>query len=70
MSLPGGSVVKNLSASTGDVGDADLIPGSGRSPGGGTGNRLQYSCQENFKDRIAWWATVHGIVKSWTQLSY
>ena len=63
-------MIKNLSASTGDAGDADLIPGLGRSPGGGPGNRLQYSCQENLKERVAWWATVHGIVKSWTQLSY
>ena len=53
-----------------NAGDVGSIPGSGRSPGGGTGNRLQYSWQENFEDRIAWWATVHGIVKSWTQLSY
>jgi len=46
-----------------------LIPGSGRSPGGGNGNPLQYSCLENPMDRGAWWATVHRIPKSWTQLS-
>jgi len=45
-----------------------LTPGSGRSPGGVHGNPLQYSCQENPMDRGAWWATVHGIAKSWTQL--
>ena len=45
------------------------IPGSGRSPGGGNGKLLQYSCQENLKDRGAWWATVHRVAKSGTQLS-
>ena len=45
------------------------IPGSGRSPGGGSGNPLQYSCLENPMDRGPWWATVHGVAKSWTQLS-
>ena len=49
--------------------DAGLIPGSGRSPGGGNGNPLQYSCLENPMDRGAWWATVHGVTKSWTGLS-
>ena len=44
------------------------IPGSGRSPGGEHGNPLQYSCQENAMDRGAWWATVHRIAKSQTQL--
>ena len=42
------------------------IPGSGRSPTEGHGNPLQYSCQENFMDRAAWWATVDGLTKSWT----
>ena len=51
-------VVKNLPASTGDIRDVGLIPGSGRSPGGGHGNPLQYSCLENPLDRGAWWATV------------
>ena len=44
-------------------------PGSGRSPGEGNGNPLQYSCLENSMDRGAWWATVHGVAKSWTRLS-
>ena len=59
-------VVKNLSASVGDKGS---VPGSGRSPGGGNGNPLQYSRLENPMDRGAWWATVHGVAKSQTQLS-
>ena len=67
--LQGSSVVKNLSAIAGDSGDAGLIPGLGRSPGGGNGNLLQYSCQENPVDRGAWQATVHGVAKSWTWLS-
>ena len=54
-------VVKNLPAS---VGDAGSIPGSGRSPGGGDGNPLQYSCLENPMDRETWWATVHGATES------
>ena len=45
------------------------IPGSGRSPGGGSGNPLQYSCLENPMDREAWWATVHGVAKIWTRLT-
>ena len=52
----------------GDAGDVGSIPGSGRSPGGGHGNLLQDSCQENPIDRGAWWATVHGDAKSWTWL--
>ena len=48
--------------------DMGLIPESGRSPGGGHGIPLQYSCPENSKDRGAWWATVHRVAKSWTQL--
>ena len=59
--------VRNLPANAGDEGDAGSIPGSGRAPGEGNGNPLQYSCLENPKDREAWWATVHGIAKSWTQ---
>ena len=50
-----------------NLGDVDLIPGSGRFPGGGHGNPLQYSCLENAMDRGAWWATVHGVTKSQTQ---
>ena len=64
--FPGGSVVKNLSANAEDPG---LILGSGRSPEEGNGNPLQYSCLENPIDRGAWWATVHGVTKIWTQLS-
>ena len=51
------------------AGDLGLIPGSGRSPGEGNGNPLQYSCLENTMDGGAWWATVHGVGKSWTRLS-
>ena len=59
-------MVKNPPANAGDVGS---VPGSGRSPGGGRGNPLQYSCQDNPTDRGAWRAAVHGVAKSWTQLS-
>ena len=52
-----------------NAGDPGLIPGSGRSPGKGSGNPFQYSCLENFMDRGAWWVTVHGVTRSWTQLS-
>ena len=62
----GGSEVKASACNTGDLG---LIPGSGRSPGEGNGNPLQYSCLENPMDGGAWWATVHGVAKSWTWLS-
>ena len=61
-------VVKNLPASAGDLRDVSSIPGSGRSPGGGHGNPLQYSCLENPMDRGAWQATVHRVPKSRTQL--
>ena len=67
--FPGGTVVKNLPANAGDIRDRGLIPGSGRSSGGGNGNPLQYSCLENSMDRGAWLATVHGVTKSWAQLS-
>ena len=56
-------LVKNLPANAGDRRDAGLIPRSGRSPGGGHGNPLQYSCQENPIDRVVWWATVHGVAE-------
>ena len=46
-----------------NAGDAGLIPGSGRSPGEGNGNPLQYSCLENPMDRGSWWAIVHGVAK-------
>ena len=52
-----------------NAGDLALIPGLGRSPGGGHGNPLQYSCLENPMDTGAWRATVHGVAKSQTQLS-
>ena len=51
-----------------NTGDMCLIPGLGRSPGGGYSNLLQYSCLENPMDRGIWQATVHGVTKSWTQL--
>ena len=57
ISFPSGSAVKNLPANAGDAGDMGSFPGSGRSPGGGHGNPLQYSCLENPMDR-AWWATI------------
>ena len=55
--FPGGSVVKNLLANAGDSRDTGSIPGLGRSPGGGNGNQLQYSCLKNPMDRGAWCAT-------------
>ena len=61
-------MVKNLPASAGDIRDLGSIPGSGRFPGGGHGNPLQYSCLENPMDRGAWQATVHRVAKIWTQL--
>ena len=64
--FPGGPVVKNLLASAGDERDMGLIPGSGRSPGGGHGNPLQYSCLGNPMDRGAWWATIHRVTMSRT----
>ena len=63
--LPGGPVVKNPPAKAGDM---DSIPGWGRSPGGGNGNPLQYSCLHISMDREAWRATVQRIAKSWTSL--
>ena len=59
-------VVKSPSACAGDLRDVGLIPGSGRCPRGGHGN--QYSCLENPTDKGVWWATVHRVTKSWTQL--
>ena len=58
--FPGGSEVKASACNEGDLGS---IPGSGRSPGEGNGNPLQYSCLENPMDGGAWWATVHGVTK-------
>ena len=67
LGFPGGSDGK---ASVCNVGDPGSIPGSGRFPGEGSGNPLQYYCLENSMDRGAWWATVHGVAKSQTQLNY
>ena len=65
LGFPGGLAVKNPPANARDMGS---IPGSGRSPGEGNGNPLQYSCLKNAMDREAWWPTVHGVEKSRTQL--
>ena len=64
--VPGGSDGKAYARNAGDL---SSIPGSGRSPAEGNGYPLQYSCLENPMDGGAWWATVHGIAKSQTQLS-
>ena len=64
--FPGGSDGRGSAYNAGDL---VAIPGSGRSPGGGNGNPLQYSCLENSTDRGAWRTTVHGVTKSRTQLS-
>ena len=64
--FPGGSEVK---VSAWNAGDQGSITGSGRSPGEGNGNPLQYCCLENSMEGRAWWATVHGVVKSRTRLS-
>ena len=66
MGFAGGSVVKNLPANAGDAGS---IPGSGRSPGEGNGNPLQYFCLENPLGGGAWWATVHGVADTTERLN-
>ena len=66
MGFPGGSDSKWSACNAGDLGS---IPRSGRSPGEGNGNPLQYSCLENSMDGGAWWAIVHGVTKSQTRLS-
>ena len=66
LGFPGGSDGK---ASASNAGDPGLIPALGRSPGEGNGNPLLYSCLENSMDEGSWWATVHGVAKSRTQLS-
>ena len=66
MGFPGGSEVKASACNAGDLGSN---PGSGRSPGEGSGNPFQYSCLENPMDRGAWWATVYRVAKSRTWLS-
>ena len=58
-------MINNLPANAGDARDESLIPGLGRSPGGGNGNLLQYSCLENSMDRGAWQAIVYGVTESW-----
>ena len=66
LDFSGDLALKNLPANAGGEG---LIPGSGRSPGEGNGNPLQYSCLENPMDRGAWWVTVSGLAKSGTRLN-
>ena len=61
-------VVKNPLANAGDIRDTGSVPGSGRSPGGGHGNPLHYSCLEDPMDRGVWRATVRRVSKSWTKL--
>ena len=63
-----GLVVKNLPVNAGEIRDVGSIPGLGRSPGGGHGNPLQYSCLENPMERRIWQGTVHSVQKSQTQL--
>ena len=67
--LPDGSAGKESACNAGNTGDGGLIPGSGRPPGGGNSNPLQYSCLKKSMNRGAWLATIHGIAKSWTRLS-
>ena len=64
--FPGGPMMRKLPANAGDVRDVGLISGSGRSPGGGQDNPLQYSCLENPMGRGSWKATVHRVTKSQT----
>ena len=67
--VPGGSVVKNSPANTGAAGNVGQIPELGKSPGGGNGHSLQYSCHDNLMDRGAWQATVPRLENGQTQLS-
>ena len=64
MDFPGGSEGRESACNAGDMGDEVSIPELGRSPGGGNGHPLQYSCLENPMDREAWRATVHGAAKT------
>ena len=64
--FPSGSYGKESACNAGDLGS--MIPGSGRSSGKWNGNPFQYCCLENSMDRVVWWATVHGVTKSWTWL--
>ena len=70
LAFPGGAVVKNLPASTGDEKDSDSISGLGRSPGAGNGNPFQYSCLENSVDRGAWQATFYGVARKLDTTEY
>ena len=63
LDFPIGSSIKESTCNAADPGDLGSIPGSRRSPGGGNGNPLQFSCLGNLMDRGAWWATVHGVKK-------
>ena len=63
MGFPGGAVVKNLPANAEDAREASSVPGSGRSPGGGNGNLLQFSCLENPTDGGTWQTTVHNVAE-------
>ena len=67
--FPNGSAGEESTCNTGDTGDAGLIRGSGRFPGGGNGSPFQYSCLKNPMDRGTWWATVQRVTKSQTRLS-
>ena len=72
MDFLGGAMVKNLSANAGEERDVGLILGWGRSPRGGQGNPLQYSCVQNLTDRGAWQATIHGaagVRYDWSNLA-
>ena len=62
-------MIKNLPANAGDARDVGSIPGLGRSSGEGNGNPLQYSCLGNPMDKGAWWARVHRVAKSWTEVT-
>ena len=68
MGFPDSSEGKESACNAGDTGDEGSIPGSGRSPGGGNSNPLQYSCLENPMGRRVSWTTVHGVAKSPTRL--
>ena len=68
MGFSDGSVGKESTCNAGDMGEVGLIPGLGRSPGGGTSKPLQYSCLKTPMDRGTWQATVHSVAKSQTRL--
>ena len=67
--FPDGSADREFACSTGDTQDAGSVPELRGSPGGGNGNPLQYSFLDNPMGRGTWWATVHGVARSWTRLS-